>query len=108
MILTETEPIEHNCLILMICLAVLLIKIYMQNLAETPKLTLFWQGKSSGTFTDPLQFAWSPVNPAGLKLRDACCWDLPSDRRKSWKLLTDWVTACSPVSSAKSREQFIL
>lgn len=44
----ETKVFEHKCLILIICLAVSLIKIYMQSLSGMPKLTLFPQGKSSG------------------------------------------------------------
>lgn len=57
MIFIETELFEHKYLVVMICLAVLLIKLYAQNLAGTLKLTLFLQGKSSGTFMDPDKFA---------------------------------------------------
>lgn len=57
MIFIETELFEHKYLILTICLAVLLIRLYAQNLVGTLKLTLFLQGKSSGTFTDPDEFA---------------------------------------------------
>lgn len=57
MIFIETELFEHKYLIVMICLAVLLIKLYAQNLAGTLKLALFLQGKSSETFMDPDEFA---------------------------------------------------
>lgn len=56
MIVIETEFFEHKYLILMICLAILLIKLYAQNLVGTLKLTLSLQGKSSGAFMDPDKF----------------------------------------------------
>lgn len=98
-------------MILMICLAVLLIKLYKQNLAGTLKLTLFPQGKSSGTFMDPHKFAYSP------SFSISCWTKIAGVLAAGINHLTEgghehsitvWVTACSPASSVKSREQFIL
>lgn len=94
-IFIAAELFGHKCLILLIRLAELLRELSMQNVAETPKVTLFLQGKYSGTFTDPHESAWSP------SFRNTCwtktggtCWDLPSGRRWSWKLfISGWLSA---------------
>lgn len=53
LIFIETELFEHECLILMICLAVLLIKLYVQNLAGTANTSP--AGKIQWNIYGPLQ-----------------------------------------------------